>query len=175
MRISVLGYSGSGKSTLSRTLGEKYSADVLHFDAIHWLPGWQMNTSEEKLRLTEEFLNSHDSWVIDGNYTKYFLERRLESSDEIILMLFNRFSCLLRVIKRRVEYSGRTRPDMGAGCEEKIDLDFLKWVLWEGRDRKKRQRFKEIAEKYPEKVTVIKNQRQLDKYYDSNNLKRKSD
>ena len=109
MKISVLGYSGSGKSTLAKFLGEKYHADVLHFDAIHWLPGWQQNTPEEKLRLTAEFLDSHDSWVIDGNYSKYYLERRLEESDKIILMLFGRIPCLIRVIKRYFTYKGRTR------------------------------------------------------------------
>lgn len=164
MKISVLGYSGSGKSTLARMLGEKYGAEVLHFDAIHWLPGWQMNTKEEKLRLTEEFLNTHDSWVIDGNYSKFFLERRLSESDEIVMLLFGRFSCLARVIKRYLKYKGKTRPDMGAGCYEKLDREFIKWVLWEGRTKEKRAKFKAIAEKYPEKVTVIKNQRQLDRY-----------
>lgn len=167
MKISVMGYSGSGKSTLARLLGEKYSTDVLHFDAIHWLPGWQMNTKEEKLRLTEEFLDSHDFWVIDGNYSKLFFERRLEESDEIILMLFGRIACLIRVIKRYKKYKGMTRPDMGAGCDEKIDWAFVKWVLWEGRSKAARKRFKNIAEKYPEKVTVIKNQRQLDRYTES--------
>ncbi len=164
MKISILGYSGSGKSTLARLLGEKYHAEVLHFDAIHWLPGWQENTKEEKLRLTEEFLDMHESWVIDGNYKRLFLERRLDKSDIIIFMIFNRFSCLIRVIKRYFTYKGRTRPDMGAGCDEKIDLAFVKWVLWEGRSREHRELFKSIAEKYPEKVTVIKNQRQLDRF-----------
>ena len=164
MKISVLGYSGSGKSTLAIMLGEKYGADVLHFDAIHWLPGWQMNTKEEKLRLAEEFLNTHDSWIIDGNYSKFFLERRLSESDEIVMLLFGRFSCLIRVIKRYFKYRGKTRPDMGAGCDEKLDREFVKWVLWEGRTKEKRAKFRSIAEKYPEKVTVIKNQRQLDRY-----------
>ena len=164
MKISVLGYSGSGKSTLARMLGEKYGAEVLHFDAIHWLPGWQMNAKEEKLRLTEEFLNTHDAWVIDGNYSKFFLERRLSESDEIVMLLFGRFSCLIRVIKRYFKYKGKTRPDMGAGCDEKLDREFIKWVLWEGRTKEKRAKFIAIAKKYPEKVTVIKNQRQLDRY-----------
>ncbi len=170
MKISVLGYSGSGKSTLARLLGEKYCADVLHFDAIHWLPGWQMNTPEEKLRLTEEFLNTHGSWVIDGNYTKYCLERRMSESDKIVFLLFNRFSCLLRVIKRYFTYKGSSRPDMGAGCDEKLDLEFIKWVLWEGRSKETKAKFRAIAEKYPEKATVIKNQRQLDEFYKRNKL-----
>ncbi len=164
MKISVLGYSGSGKSTLAKFLGKKYHADILHFDAIHWLPGWQQNTPEEKLRLTAEFLDSHDSWVIDGNYSKYYLERRLEESDKIILMLFGRIPCLIRVIKRYFTYKGRTRPDMGEGCDEKLDREFIKWVLWKGRSKKTRRLFKEITEKYPQKVTVIKNQRRLDGY-----------
>ena len=164
MKIAVMGYSGSGKSTLSRILGDKYGAEVLHFDAIHWLPGWQMNTKEEKLRILGEFMDTHDSWVIDGNYSKYFLERRLEEADKIIILIFGRISCLIRVIKRYSAYKGKTRPDMGAGCDEKLDWEFIKWVLWEGRNREHRGLFKSIAEKYPEKVTVIKNQRQLDRF-----------
>ncbi len=164
MKISIMGYSGSGKSTLARFLGEKYHAEVLHFDAIHWLPGWVQNTKEEKTRLTEEFLEKNSSWIIDGNYSKYFLERRLEESDRIILMLFNRFSCLVRVIKRYLKYKGSCRPDMGKGCEEKIDPEFVKWVLWEGRSKKTRAMLRGIREKYPEKTVVIKNQRQLDRF-----------
>ncbi len=164
MKISVMGYSGSGKSTLARVLGEKYGAEVLHFDAIHWLPGWKENTKEEKLRLTEEFLNSHDSWVIDGNYKRFLLERRIEESDRIILMLFGPISCLIRVIKRYIKYKGRTRPDMGAGCDEKIDREFVKWVLWEGRSKDKREYFKSLEREHPEKVIVIKNQRELDRF-----------
>ena len=167
MKISVMGYSGSGKSTLSRLLGDKYGAEVLHLDAVHWLPGWKENTPEEKLRVIGKFLDSHDAWVIDGNYKKYHLDRRLDESDRIILLLFGRFSCLVRVIKRYFTYKGKTRPDMGKGCGEKIDAEFIRWVLFEGRDKGERRKFKEIAEKYPDKVTIIKNQRRLDRFTES--------
>ena len=170
MKISVMGYSGSGKSTLARRLGELYGAEVLHFDAIHWLPGWVENSPEEKLRLTREFLDAHDSWVIDGNYSKYLMERRTEESDKIILLLFGRFSCLFRVVKRYFTYRNSTRPDMGNGCNEKLDFEFIKWVLFEGRTKRARQRYKNIIEKYPEKTAVIKNQRQLNKFYRMNKL-----
>ena len=30
-----------------------------------------MAQQAEKARLTEEFLNTHDAWVIDGNYSKF--------------------------------------------------------------------------------------------------------
>ena len=162
MKISVLGYSGSGKSTLAKFLGEKYHADVLHFDAIHWLPGWQQNTPEEKLRLTAEFLDSHDSWVIDGNYSKYYLERRLEESDKIILMLFGRIPCLIRVIKRYFTYKGRTRPDMGEDCPERLDWEFLRYVA--AFRRENRQKLISALYAWDGEVIFIRNKREYRKF-----------
>lgn len=78
MKIAIVGYSGSGKSTLARELARKYHTDVLHFDTVQFLPDWKVRSDEEKKRITENFLDTHDSWVIDGNYTKLFFERRME-------------------------------------------------------------------------------------------------
>ncbi len=167
MKIAILGYSGSGKSTLSRLLAEKYNIDVLHFDAVHFLPGWEIREKEEKERITEEFLNTHTSWVIDGNYTKLSYERRLEEADLIIMLLFNRFSSFCRAYRRYRTYSGTTRPDMAEGCPEKFDREFAKWILWESRTKKARDRYMEVAKKYSDKVIVIKNQKELDKYINS--------
>lgn len=164
MKISIFGYSGSGKSTLARIIGEARHIAVLHMDTVHWLPGWQTRSTEEKRKITEEFLDNYDSWVIEGNYSKLFFERRTEESDEIILMLFNRFSCLKRVIARYKKYKGRTRPDMTVGCDEKVDWKFIKWVLWEGRSKEAVDRYRRLISKYGDKVTVIRNQRQLNAY-----------
>ena len=70
MKIAILGFAGSGKSTLARTLGEISGAPVLHLDTVQFLPNWEIRDPEEKQRLVEEFLDSHLSWVIDGNYRK---------------------------------------------------------------------------------------------------------
>ncbi len=164
MKIAILGYSGSGKSTLARELAELYGIDVFHFDSIHFLPGWVVRPREEKVRLTEEFLDTHTSWVMDGNYSKLFYDRRMEEADEIILLLFSRFSCLKRAFCRYLKYRNKTRPDMAEGCREKFDFEFAKWILWEGRTKRARDRYKYIAAKYSEKAVVIKNQRQLDRY-----------
>lgn len=164
MKISVMGYSGSGKSTLARKLGEKNGLDVLHLDTVNFLPGWELRTREEKDRLIRAFLDSHDAWVIDGNYTRFYLDRRLEESDAIVLMLFGRFACLWRVWRRYRRYQGGSRPDMAEGCSEKLDFEFIRWVLWEGRTRRIREIHRRIIRDYPDKVTVIRNQRQLDAY-----------
>lgn len=164
MKIAIIGYSGSGKSTLARRLAEVYGTDVLHFDAVQFLPGWEVRPQEEKARITEEFLNTHDAWVIDGTYSKLFFERRMEEADEIVLLLFNRFTCLFRAYCRYRKYANATRPDMAEGCNEKFDWEFTKWILWLGRDRKSRERFHRVAAQYKDKAVIIKNQKQLDAY-----------
>ena len=94
MKIVILGYSGSGKSTLARNLSEKYNIPVLHFDTVQFLPNWEIRVQEEKERMTKDFLDANDAWVIDGNYSKLSYQRRMEEADVIIMLLFNRFSSL---------------------------------------------------------------------------------
>lgn len=162
MKIAIVGYSGGGKSTLADKLGAVFVADVLHFDKVQFLPDWEIRPLEDKLRITKDFLDTHDSWVIDGNYTKLFYERRMAEADLIIVLLFNRFSCLLRVIRRYIRYKNLTRPDMADGCGEKLDAEFVRWVLFDQRTRRAKGRYAQLCSQYSEKVLVVKNQRQLD-------------
>ena len=88
----------------------------------------------------------------------------MEEADEIIFLLFNRFSCLYRAYRRSRIYAGKTRPDMAEGCKEKFDWEFATWILWKGRSKRTKQLFSGAMERYPHKVTIIKNQKQLDAY-----------
>lgn len=164
MKIAILGTSGSGKSTLAKQLGERYGAPVLHLDTVHFLPGWVERTPEEEETILSRFLDEHDSWVIDGNYSGNCYARRLEETDQIIVLWFGRFVCLRRVIKRWWENRGRVRESSAAGCEEKIDLDFIRWVLYEGRSPKKYEKMKALGHQYPDKVVMIESSRQLKKF-----------
>ena len=170
MKIAIMGYSGSGKSTLARRIAEKQNVPVLHFDAVQFMPNWEIRSDAVKKKMTEVFMNVHDSWVIDGNYSKLSFERRVEEADEIVMLLFNRFSCFYRAYRRSRIYAGKTRPDMGAGCKEKFDFEFMKWILWKGRSKKTRNLYKNVIAKYGHKVTVIKNQKQLNAYIQSKGL-----
>ena len=88
MKIAILGLSGSGKSTLAKQLGSFYHAPVLHLDAVHFLPGWVERVPGEEEQLVTSFLDTHSSWVMDGNYTKTCYARRLEEADQIIVLAF---------------------------------------------------------------------------------------
>ena len=161
MKIAILGFSGSGKSTLARKLGTRFSAPVLHMDCIHWLPDWQERPREEERALLTSFLDENTDWVIDGNYSGVCLARRLQEADLILLLKLPRLSCLFRVLKRYRTYRGRTRASIGEGCPEKVDREFLFWVVWGGRTRKTRDRHRAILAEYGEKVRIIRNQRGL--------------
>jgi len=167
MKIEIMGYSGSGKSTLCRKLAEIYNVPHLHLDTVHFLPNWAVRNDEEKQEIVNAFLDDNqEGWVIDGNYTKLSYERRVDEADIVIQLLFSRINCLFRCVKRFFTYKGKSRPDMTEGCKEKIDWEFIKWILWEGRSKTARNRYKKIQEQYPNKVIVIRNQSQLDEYFE---------
>ena len=171
MKIAVLGFSGCGKSTLARKLGEKYGLPVLHLDSVHFTENWVERQREDEFRDVAEFMDSHDGWVMDGNYSNLLQERRLEEADRIILLERNRFVCLWRVLKRYVTYKGSTRPDMAAGCEEKVDWEFIRWVLFDGRTRKRRKHMNEIAAKYSHKCIRIRTGREQNAFWDREGLR----
>ena len=164
MKIAVIGYSGSGKSTLAETLAKGYDIPLLHLDKVHWLPGWQERPREEGRAMVEAYLDKHPDWVIDGNYSHYCYERRLEEADRIILMQLPRLQCLFRVWKRVIKYKNKSRSSITEGCPEKIDGEFIVWILWKGRRKKNREAFRRIAEQYRDKTIRLTSQREIDDY-----------
>ena len=161
MKVAIIGYSGSGKSTLADFLGKKFEIPVLYLDRVHWLPGWKERPLEEKSNMVQSFLYENDSWVIDGNYTKLYQERRMQEADQIIFMNFSRFSCFYRVWKRYLNYKGKSRESMTEGCPEKIDWEFICWILHEGRNHKHKKHYQSIVRQFRDKTVIINNQRQL--------------
>lgn len=170
MKIAIIGYSGSGKSTLAAALAAWYGLPLLHLDCVHWLPGWVEQDPAEELKTVADYMDSHSDWVIDGNYSDLLQARRLAEADEIVFLSFNRISALFRAWKRSRDYAGRSRPSMTEGCDEKFDGEFICWILRDGRTKTCRQRYAAICRQYAGKVTVIKNQRQLGKYYKEKGL-----
>ena len=161
------GISGSGKSTLAGALGRRYGVPVLHLDRVQFAPGWVERPLDAKVADVQRFLDGHGDggWVIDGNYAALLQERRLEESDRIVILAFGRWTCLRRVLARYLRYHGRARESMAEGCDEKIDLEFIWWVLHEGRSRSHREALRAIRDRWPDRTVIIRNQRQLDAFY----------
>lgn len=162
MKIAIIGFSGSGKSTLARKLAKFYSIDVLHLDCVQFQENWQKRTDEEMTTIVSEFLRTHDSWVIEGNYLRICKERFIEA-DLVIDLVLNRWICLKNVIKRYHRFKGKTRPDMADGCAEKLDIAFLYWVFHKGRTLKKKKKHKQIILNAKVGYT-FKNRKKLNEY-----------
>ncbi|MCJ7841756.1 DNA topology modulation protein [Lederbergia sp. NSJ-179] len=140
-KIAIIGSGGSGKSTFARRLGELLQIEVYHLDALFWKPGW-VGVSKQEQRLVQNELVEKEKWIIDGNYGGT-MDIRLNKADTIIFLDIPRIICAYRVIKRWIQYRNTTRPDMGEGCEERISIEFLKWV-WEYPKTKKPKILKKL-------------------------------
>lgn len=135
-RIVILGCSGSGKSTLARRLGERLGLPVVHLDALYWLPGWVARDKEGFRALVAQAV-AGDAWVCDGGYSSTY-DLRFPFADTVIWLRRPRWLCLTRVVLRWLSHLGRTRADMGPGCPEKVDWEFIRFIWnWERRTRAK--------------------------------------
>jgi adenylate kinase family enzyme len=107
-------------------------------------------------------LLERDSWVMDGNYTAS-LSLRLEYADTVIFLDRGRVKSLLRCVGRLLKYRGQSRPELAPGCNEKIDLDFLKWIWNYPRDVK--PVVLETLEKQADKeIIVLKSDNEIARY-----------
>lgn len=160
-RIIIIGCGGAGKSTLARQLGEKLNLPVVHLDKLFWHPGWVESSKEEIDGKIMEAMAA-PQWIMDGNYNRT-LPKRLEYCDTVIYLDFSRLACLMGVVKRILTTYGTVRPDMGEGCPERIDWEFLQWV-WNF-NKTKRQRYYDMLNRLEGKqVHILKNRRAVKQF-----------
>ncbi|QHJ69362.1 topology modulation protein [Planococcus halotolerans] len=163
-KIIVCGVSaGAGKSTFARKLGEKLEMPVHHLDSYYWKAGW-LEREKEEFRDKQRQLVKEDTWIIEGNYASS-MEIRLAEADTFIYLELPLRVCLYRALKRWVLNYGKTRPDMAEGCPEKMDKEFLKFIVTTYADRKieMRQRAKDFIARGPDHQSVIlQTQKQID-------------
>ena len=160
-RIVIIGCGGAGKSTLARQLGGKLDIPVVHLDKLFWRPGWVQVSKEEFDKLHREAL-AREKWIMDGNFDRTMAER-ITRSDTVIYLDFSRFACLMGVLKRVFTTYGKVRPDMGEGCPERIDWDFLKWV-WDFNKNKREKNYRLLNEAEGKETIVLKNRRAVKKF-----------
>ena len=88
----------------------------------------------------------------------------MEQADQIIFLNFSRWNCLFRAWKRYLRYKGRVRESMAAGCPERFDWEFIRWILWDGRQARQVTRYRTVNQTYPDKFISLKNQKELDAF-----------
>jgi adenylate kinase family enzyme len=133
-RVAVVGPGGAGKSTFARELGQRTGIAVIHLDQHYWKPGW-VETPREEWRGVHNSLLARDSWIVDGNYGGTF-DVRLARADTVIVLAPSRLRCLIGALRRTLRYYGR--DVQAAGCPERIDVSFLRWIWRYPRDSRPR-------------------------------------
>lgn len=133
-RIAIIGPGGAGKSTLARQMGEKTGLPVVHLDAVYWHEGWVETPKDAWAEAVRE-MAAEEAWIMDGNFGGT-MDLRLAAADTIVFLDLPPSLCVLRVVRRFRQYRGQSRPDMAAGCPEKLDWVFLNWIWNYRRDRR---------------------------------------
>ncbi|VTS70389.1 DNA topology modulation protein [Streptococcus australis] len=167
MKIAIIGYSGAGKSTLAEKLSNYYSIPKLHMDTLQFQPDWQDSDRDWMKSEMKSFLNNHSDWVIDGNYSWCYYEERMLKADQIIFLNFSPLTCLFRAFKRYFTYRGKVRESMAAGCKEQFNWEFIRWILWDGRSKSAKERYQRVQETYPEKIIVLRSQKEIDNFLEN--------
>ena len=163
-RILIIGCGGAGKSTLARQMGEILNLPVVHLDKLFWHPGWVESSKVEiDAKIMAEM--AKPQWIMDGNYNRT-LPQRVKYCDTIIYLDFSRVACLLGVLKRVITTYGTVRPDMGDGCPERFDWDFLKWVWNFNRDKREKY-YRLLNETEGKETIVLKNRRMVKRFLQS--------
>ncbi|HSA56678.1 MAG TPA: hypothetical protein VLE53_13295 [Gemmatimonadaceae bacterium] len=125
-RVLVIGSGGAGKTTLARRIAAATGLPLIHLDALYWHPGWRATPNDEWDRVITG-LCAREAWVMDGNYGRT-LPVRLAACDTVVFLDTPRWRCLWRVIRRRMQYALRQRPDLPAGCRDRLTWEFVQWV-----------------------------------------------
>ncbi|MDZ4196267.1 MAG: hypothetical protein U1C51_03335 [Candidatus Izemoplasmatales bacterium] len=160
-RICIIGIAGSGKSTLARILGKELRLPVLHLDTVYWLPNWEVAPADLFQEAPDKWMQS-TVWVIDGNYRKT-LPSRLEHADTVIHLDYSTWSGLWGAIKRFFIYRHKSRLDITPGCNEKLDWEFITWIL-HFRKNVRPLLIEEISKHPHLQVLSFRNRRQLSRY-----------
>ena len=97
---AIVGASGSGKSTFSRELAAALSVRHVEMDAIHWLADWHELNDEQFAAQLERALVA-DSWVLDGNYSR-FNDLKWALTDTIIWLDYSLPRTFAQILARSV-------------------------------------------------------------------------
>ena len=160
-RVMIIGCGGAGKSTLARQLGEKTGLPVVHLDKLFWTPGWVSLSREEFDKVHREAI-VQEKWIIDGNFDRTMPER-IRRCDAVVYLDFSRFACLLGVAKRILTTYGKVRPDMGEGCPERFDWEFLQWV-WNFNGSKREKNYRLLDQCCDKEIYILKNRRNVKRF-----------
>jgi adenylate kinase family enzyme len=170
-RVLVIGSGGAGKTTFANRLGEILKIEVIHLDSFYWKTGWIETPKDIWIDTVKELIQG-ESWIMDGNYTGS-LDLRLAACDTVIFLNISRLSCIWRVIKRKIIYNNKNRPELANGCNEQLRVEFIKWI-WSYPDEVRPKILKKLEKVSDNKKIIhLNNDIEVEDFINRTSLKRR--
>lgn len=161
-RVLVIGSGGAGKSTLARRIAAVTGLPLIHLDALFWHSGWRATPDDSWDRVIDE-LCAREVWVMDGNYGRT-LAVRLAACDTVVFVDTPRWRCLWRIVRRRIRYGARNRPDLPEGCPDRLTWEFVRWV-WSYPRRRRPPILRQLSELSEQKrIVVLRGRRESERF-----------
>lgn len=160
-KVLVIGCPGSGKTTLSLKLAAKSRLPLVHLDKLFWRDNWKQTSREEFDELLMKELVK-PRWIIDGNFSRT-ISTRLKYCDTVIYLDFPRLICLWSVLKRWIISYGKSRPDMGGDCPEKVDFKFLKSV-WQFNRTQRNRTYSFLQAQHDTEIIILRSRKQVKEF-----------
>ena len=161
-KVMVIGCCGAGKSTFSKKLNAITFLDIIHLDQYYWKDNWIETPREEWTEIVKK-LSKKKQWIIEGNYAGT-MDIRIEQADTIIYLDYSTLKCLWRITTRIFRYWRQQRPDMTAGCKERFDFDFYRFVATFNLKNRKKLTKKLQQQKNSKSIFIFKNDRMADDF-----------
>lgn len=141
-RILVIGSPGAGKSTFSRKLHNKFDLPLFYLDNLFWKAD-KTTVAPKMLNKQIRSILKQPQWIMDGNYSRYLLDERLDACDTVFFLDYDVETCLQGVRDRK----GKKRPDL-PWIEQKEDPEFMEYIRQF--PLTKRPKIIEALRKYPQ-------------------------
>lgn len=151
-RVLVIGCPGAGKSTFSQELARITELPLIHLDFLYHDQSHSYKTDTESWRSRVVSETKKKRWIIDGNYKSTF-DLRFPEADTIIFLDYPTYLSTWRAIKRRIQCRKKTRKDMPPTWKERLDWEFLLFIL--KFNRSVAPQIRRLLESYPDKDAVV--------------------
>lgn len=167
-RIVVIGTSCSGKTTVGRQLSRILDIKFVELDAVNWLPGWQMRSTEEFRQIIGD-VAAEEKWVIDGNY-KTVRDIVWPRATHIIWLNYSFISVFRQALARTIVRAWN-KEELWSGNRETFRQSFLSrdsillWVIKTYRRNKKKYMILLKQKEYAHiKVVELKKPHEAEKF-----------
>jgi adenylate kinase family enzyme len=117
-RVRVVGTSGAGKTTFARDLARRLGVPHRELDEVFWGPEWTLQDADVARGVLREFLERHDGWVVDGNWTSR-REGLGDDADLVVWLDYARPVVMARVLRRTLG-RGLLRRELWHGNREDL-------------------------------------------------------